>query len=193
MPWEVSHLSSHSPGKSVYRSQKKSEQKEGRAVVWSVWMINLKWRLQNATDTFTGSGRESFVGAMDAILSCTGCCHLCITVQPNLCCWQLCSLPCSCPRNFFFSFFWCHHVANSWTLVLNQQHKNETLPVVDQQWQRTAFYCFCCLCEGPPSYLHLKHLLSQLKAWYHHQAQNLVELSPEWLGSLGVIKHAQIQ
>lgn len=105
MPWEVSHLSSHSPGKSVYRSQKKSEQKEGRAVVWSVWMINLKWRLQNATDTFTGSGRESFVGAMDAILSCTDCCHLCITVQPNLCCWQLCSLPCSCPRNFFFFFF----------------------------------------------------------------------------------------
>lgn len=93
------------PSKFVYRSLKKGNKKKGGLWSGAVWMTNLKWRLQNVMDTVTGSGQESFVGVTDAILSCTGCHHLCTTVQPILCCRQLCSRPCSCPRNYFLFVF----------------------------------------------------------------------------------------
>lgn len=162
-----------SPGKSVHRSLKRVNKSKGE-----LWSGQSKWQIWNEdykTLWILGSGQESFVGATDAILSCTGCCHLCITVQPNLCCWQLCSLPCNCPRNCFPFFFWCHHVANSWTLVLHQQHKTKTLPVVEPAVAGNSILLLLLLVGGP---LKLPSLRAPIKP-----AEGLVSsLSPEFGG-----------
>lgn len=122
-------------------------------------------------DTVTGSGQESFAEVPSATLSCTGCGHLRIAVQPNLCCWQLCSLPCSCPRNCFLFFFWCHHVANSWILV----HKTKPLPAVEPAMAENSILLLLLLMSGP---LKLPSLRALIKP-----AEGLVSsLHPEFCG-----------
>lgn len=196
MPREKFHISAvyrlvgnQNPWEICIEITKTSKQREGRAVVWSVWMTNLKQRLRNTKDTVMGSGQESLAGATNATLSCTGCPHL-----PSLCSQTCAADSCvachaAAPGTVFSSFFG----AIMWQIIELLFTKPKPSQAWSQQWQRTAFYCFCFLCEGSSSCLHLEHLLSQLRAWYHHRTQNLVEVSPEWLGSLRIMKHPQIQ
>ena len=97
-------------------------------------------------------------------------------------------------RELLSLLFWCHHVANFWTLVLSQQHKPENLPAGKAVGaEKGTLPPLPGEAAGPRRHLYRGRPLSWLKARCHCWDQKVVEPSPARPGSHRIIKHAQTQ